>query len=155
MRCRYRCNGVNRRQRLSIESFQFENVGWTRTAYGSLDLDAVQRHIVGRGFRVQLWDVARFCARVFGIHQTRPGWNIGRNAAAIPLPSASLDGMTLHCAFEHFEGNADSQFIRECARLLKSGGKAVILTLYVNLRWTNLQKGEVWRCGNRRSVRSI
>jgi hypothetical protein len=66
------------------------------------------------------------------------GWNVGSNAAKIPLPDSSLDGMMLHCTFEHFEGEADSQFIRECARLLKPGGKAVILPLYVNLHWTNV-----------------
>jgi Methyltransferase domain len=73
-----------------------------------------------------------------GVH----GWNVGSNAAEIPLPDASIDGMTLHCTFEHFEGKADSQFVRECARLLKTGGKAVILPLYVNLHWTNIT-GEI------------
>jgi hypothetical protein len=69
-----------------------------------------------------------------GVH----GWNVGSNAADIPLSNSSLDGITLHCTFEHFEGDADSQFIRECARLLKFGGRAVILPLYVNLHWTNI-----------------
>jgi SAM-dependent methyltransferase len=66
------------------------------------------------------------------------GWEVGSNAAEIPLPDSTLDGMTLHCTFEHFEGNADSAFIRECARLLKPGGKTVILPLYVNSNWTNV-----------------
>jgi hypothetical protein len=61
-----------------------------------------------------------------GVH----GWNVGSNAAEIPLPDSSIDVMTLHCTFEHFEGDADSRFIRESARLLKTGGKAVILPLY-------------------------
>jgi hypothetical protein len=69
-----------------------------------------------------------------GVH----GWNVGSNAAEIPLPNSSVDAMTLHCTFEHFEGDADSQFIGECARLLKTGGKAVILPLYVNSHWTNI-----------------
>jgi len=69
-----------------------------------------------------------------GVH----GWNVGSNAAEIPLPASSLDAITLHCTFEHFEGDADSRFICECARLLKPGGKAAILPLYVNLNWTNI-----------------
>jgi hypothetical protein len=69
-----------------------------------------------------------------GVH----GWNVGSNAAQIPLSDSSLDGITLHCTLEHFERDADSQFVRECARLLKIGGKAVILPLYVNLHWTNI-----------------
>jgi hypothetical protein len=66
------------------------------------------------------------------------GWNVGSNAANIPLPDSSIDRMTLHCTFEHFEGHADSGFIRECARLLKPGGKTIILPLYVNTNWTNI-----------------
>jgi Methyltransferase domain len=66
------------------------------------------------------------------------GWNIGSNAAQIPLPDSSLDGMTLHCTFEHFEKDSDSRFIQECARLLKAGGKTIILPLYVNKYWTNI-----------------
>jgi hypothetical protein len=69
-----------------------------------------------------------------GVHE----WRIGSNAARIPLPDSSVNGMTLHCTFEHFEGAADSEFVRECARLLRPAGKTVILPLYVNLNWTNV-----------------
>ena len=54
-----------------------------------------------------------------GVH----GWNIGSNAAEIPLPVSILDGMTLQCTYEHFEGNADSQFIRNStAHSFEPGG---------------------------------
>jgi hypothetical protein len=69
-----------------------------------------------------------------GVH----AWKVGSNAAKVPLSDSSLDGMTLHCTFEPFEGSADSDFVREPARLLKPGGKTVILPLYVNLSWTNI-----------------
>jgi hypothetical protein len=70
-----------------------------------------------------------------------PGVNehrIGSSAAAIPLPDKSVDFMMLHCTFEHFEGGADTGFIMECARLLKPGGKVVILPLYLNARHCNI-----------------
>ena len=73
-----------------------------------------------------------------GVH----GWKIGSNAASIPLLGQVLDGMTLHCTFEHFEGDADTAFIRECARLLKPGGRVVILPTYVAREWTNVT-GEI------------
>ena len=59
------------------------------------------------------------------------GDKIGSSADAIPLPDDSIDFMTLHCTFEHFEKNADTGFIKECARLLKRGGRVVILPLYI------------------------
>ena len=62
-----------------------------------------------------------------GIH----GRKIGSNAAHIPLPDHSVDKMTLHCSFEHFEGTADSEFIYECSRLLVSGGRCAIVPLYI------------------------
>lgn len=66
------------------------------------------------------------------------GDRIGSSAEAIPLADGSVDFMTLHCTFEHFEGKADTGFIQECARLLKPGGKAVILPLYLNLNYVNI-----------------
>ena len=48
---------------------------------------------------------------------------IGSSADSIPLPDESVDFMTLHCTFEHFENNADTGFIKECARILKRGGE--------------------------------
>ena len=42
--------------------------------------------------------------------------------------------MTLHCSFEHFERDSDSRFVRECARVLRPGGKTVIIPLYLSNR---------------------
>lgn len=62
-----------------------------------------------------------------GIHDRK----IGGNAAAMPVADAFADYLTLHCSFEHFEGDADSRFMREAARVLKPGGKLCILPLYL------------------------
>lgn len=53
-----------------------------------------------------------------GVHGDR----IGSNAAEIPLPDASLDGIVSLNAIEHFEGDSDFGFLKEAARLLKPGG---------------------------------
>ncbi len=66
------------------------------------------------------------------------GDRIGSSAASIPLPDASVDFMMLHCTFEHFEGDADTAYVRECARLLKPGGRTVILPLYLNANHCNI-----------------
>ncbi|MBA7487349.1 hypothetical protein ES707_22912 [subsurface metagenome] len=65
-----------------------------------------------------------------GIH----GRKIGGNAAHIPLPDHSVNKMTLHCSFEHFEGTVDSEFIHECGRLLAIGGQCAIVPLYITER---------------------
>lgn len=62
-----------------------------------------------------------------GIH----GNKIGSNAASLPLPDGSVTKMALHCSFEHFEEDSDSGFIKEAARLLRVGGKVVIVPLYL------------------------
>jgi len=66
------------------------------------------------------------------------GRQIGSNAAALPIEAAWADAASLHCAFEHFAGDADSGFIREMARVLKPGGKCVIVPLYVGPQHLNL-----------------
>jgi SAM-dependent methyltransferase len=62
------------------------------------------------------------------------GDRIGSDAAALPVPAEFADGMTLHCSFEHFEGDRDARFIREAGRVLRPGGRLCILPLYTN--WT-------------------
>ena len=70
------------------------------------------------------------------------GTRIGSSADQIPLADQSVDFMTLHCTYEHFEGQADTGFVRECARLLKPNGKVVIAPLYLNPNYVNVT-GEV------------
>lgn len=63
-----------------------------------------------------------------------PGLNgnrIGSDAASLPLGEGTISKMALHCSFEHFEGNSDSGFITEAARVLSVGGKFVIVPLYL------------------------
>jgi SAM-dependent methyltransferase len=73
-----------------------------------------------------------------GVHANR----IGSSADDIPLPERSVDFMTLHCTYEHFEGRTDTGFVRECARLLRPAGRAVVLPLYLNSSHVNIT-GEV------------
>ena len=62
-----------------------------------------------------------------GIH----GNKIGGDASNMPVPDAFATSMGLHCSFEHFEQNADINFIKEAGRVLKPGGKMCILPLYL------------------------
>jgi hypothetical protein len=49
------------------------------------------------------------------------GNRIGGSAASMPIPDNFADAMTLHCSFEHFEGDADTGFVREAAREMCRG----------------------------------
>lgn len=83
-----------------------------------------------RGYRVIAQD------QMFpqGLH----GGRLGGDACAMELADACADGITLHCSFEHFEGDADTRFIAEAARVLKPGRRAVILPLYLHHEYINL-----------------
>lgn len=67
-----------------------------------------------------------------GIH----GHQIGGSAGKLPLPDNSIDGVTLHCSLEHFEYNSDSELFSELNRVLRKGGKAVILPFYLAYEYT-------------------
>jgi SAM-dependent methyltransferase len=49
----------------------------------------------------------------------------------MPVPSSFASKMALHCSFEHFEGDADSRFIREIGRVLRPGGAVCFVPFYV------------------------
>ncbi len=62
----------------------------------------------------------------------RHGNDIGADAARTGLPDAFADHLAVHCALECFAGDADVRFFQEAARILKPGGRCVVVPLYVN-----------------------
>lgn len=66
------------------------------------------------------------------------GYKIGSSADAMPIEPASVDKMSLHCAFEHFQNDIDTNFMREASRTLRPGGKCVIIPLYMASRLLNI-----------------
>jgi SAM-dependent methyltransferase len=57
---------------------------------------------------------------------------IGGNAAHMPLGDASVSAMVLHCSFEMFRGDNDALLIAEAERVLRPGGRLVILPVYLS-----------------------
>lgn len=78
-----------------------------------------------------------------GIHGDR----IGGDAVTLPLEAASVDILTLHCSFEHFEGDRDILFFREAARVLRPGGRLVILPFYTSREASVLTDPASWHRG--------
>lgn len=54
------------------------------------------------------------------------------NATKTSFADASVTGASLQCAYEMFIRRDDSNFIHEVARILKPGGKVIILPLYMH-----------------------
>jgi len=57
------------------------------------------------------------------------------NATKTTFANASVKGASLHCAYEMFTGEDDTLLIHEVARILKPGGKVVILPLYMHTHY--------------------
>jgi hypothetical protein len=60
---------------------------------------------------------------------------------------ASITGASLHCAYEMFMGEHDTQFIHEAARILKPGGKIIILPLYMHSHYCAYATSEYYGKG--------
>lgn len=65
------------------------------------------------------------------------GDRIGGSAGNLPLADNSIDAATLHCSLEHFENDADSLLFQDMQRVLKPGGKVVVLPFYLAHEFTN------------------
>ena len=59
-------------------------------------------------------------------------YKIGGDAGDMSLPEGFADVLTLHCAFECFQGDADQRFARNSTRILKKGGRVGIVPLYID-----------------------
>ena len=72
-----------------------------------------------------------------GIHKLHDDiFTMGGSAEHIPLEDNTIDYICFHCSIEHFEGDADCRVIQEVERLLRKGGVAVIVPLYLKSRYT-------------------
>lgn len=71
-------------------------------------------------------------------------YQIGGNAASMPVDDGFADIMTLHCSFEHFEGDSDSRFVREAGRVLRPGGRLCILPFYTHSTYSIQTDPATW-----------
>jgi SAM-dependent methyltransferase len=69
-----------------------------------------------------------------GVHEDR----IGGNATRMDVDPGFATRLMLHNSFEHFEGDGDSDFIREAWRILKPGGTVCIVPLFLTSSHTVL-----------------
>ena len=70
------------------------------------------------------------------------------NATKTSFPDSSVKGVSLHCAFEMFAGDDDVKLIRELQRILRQGGKAVIVPLYMHTHYCCFASPEYWGKGH-------
>ncbi len=63
---------------------------------------------------------------------------IQSDVSAIPLPDESVDKISCHHSFEHFQGKSDSLFIKEVQRLLKPGGVCSIIPVFIARKYIEM-----------------
>lgn len=59
------------------------------------------------------------------------GYDLGADATNTGLPGGFADHLALHCSLECFAGDADVRFLAEAARIMKPGGRCVVVPLYL------------------------
>lgn len=69
------------------------------------------------------------------------------NAASTSFNDNSIKGLTLHCAYEMFQGDDDKKLIVEISRILQFGGKAIILPLYLHTHYCSYSTPEYFNRG--------
>jgi hypothetical protein len=79
-------------------------------------------------------------ARVFGCRSFAqdimyaPGLSgdrIGGDACAMPVAAGFATKAALTCSLEHFEGDADTRLFRELSRVVSTGGRVLVVPLYL------------------------
>lgn len=70
----------------------------------------------------------------------------------IPLPDGSIDSISCHHAFEHFQGEVDIRFIREVQRVLAPAGRACIVPVFLSTDYVEMtcrKRFKNWSGGDR------
>jgi predicted SAM-dependent methyltransferase len=72
---------------------------------------------------------------------------IESSVGKVPLAAGSVDKISCHHAFEHFQLDADIEFIKEAQRILRPGGRLVIVPIFISKReveFSNLKEFKNW-----------
>ncbi len=102
---------------------------------GELYLDVAANHspwaklLLAKGYRAIAIDLVippRFVAE--------PNY-MAMDATATTFPDQSVSCASLHCAFEMFAGDDDTELVRELSRILVRGGRALIVPLYMHTHY--------------------
>lgn len=64
------------------------------------------------------------------------------DATNTTFKDGSVSGVSLQCAFEMFTGDDDINLIKELGRILKIGGKALVIPLYMNTHYCGFTSKE-------------
>ncbi len=63
---------------------------------------------------------------------------VGGSIDELPLADASIDAISCHHSMEHFRGDTDVRFVREMIRLLRPGGRLVVVPLFLGTKYAEL-----------------
>jgi SAM-dependent methyltransferase len=66
------------------------------------------------------------------------------DATRLALPDSSIDCASLQCALEMFIRNADIQLMSELGRVLKPGGRVIVVPLYMHRSYCGYCTPEFW-----------
>lgn len=78
-------------------------------------------------------------ALVAAADSSGPIQTIGGSIESVPLSDGTLDFISCHHSFEHFQGDLDHRFLTEAWRLLRPGGRLAITPLFLANRYA-----EIW-----------
>ena len=111
---------------LDLESFGFEDLYLDIAAYASPWVKILREQGEVDAVAIDLGIGDAFADLPFYQEQ---------DATRTSFTDQSVRGVSLQCAFEMFEGDSDVELIRELGRILRPGGKAVILPLYMHVEY--------------------
>lgn len=114
-------------ERLGLMDFNSEDIFVDVAAAGSPWVQSLRERKGLTAFAIDLCEVG-------AAYRHLPYYRI-ENATKTTFIDGSVKGAALHCAYEMFMGNDDTRFISEVARILKPGGKVVILPLYMHTHY--------------------
>lgn len=113
-------------ERLGLQTYRPDDTYVDIAAGGSPWAQILRSHLGMNAYAIDL--------EVSNTYRSLPYYR-QENATATTFPDQSVKGASLQCAFEMFMRDDDTNLLRELARILKLGGKAVISPLYMHTHY--------------------
>ncbi len=124
---------------LGVMDYSEEDVFIDVAAAGSPWVQILRERFGVEGFAIDIMEASK-------AYRDLPYYFV-EDATATRFADGSVKGIALHCAYEMFLGDDDKKFIEEAARILKPGGKVIILPLYMHTHYCSYSTPEYYGKG--------
>lgn len=134
----FRASYIDPRAGATEEKYLEYFVAWSlfRFQPGDIYIDIASQDCPFNQFIGQKFGIEAFRQDLYYLANSKDAYDVSGDACSLPFPDNYFTHMSLFNSFEHFEDDRDTAFIIEAQRVLRPGGRLLLMPLEIGLEYS-------------------